>query len=269
MDKLLIILIALLSINNSFSQTEDFKAEFDSIIEEANLLYEYERVTWNSPDLAAKNENIKGRYGSYILYHDNDSIFSVYVDQEQRNSVTKYTFLKSNLNQPIKITPETNPLTELELNLIKIKGKVLQQLNSNAAEYELSFSEGYNPNLVMVPNEENFDFYIIIGTPKSGVIPFGNDYYFNVNRNGDIVEWKKLHKSLILAETEMKGGGIVMSFIHSHLKMTPHITATDICTFRLYGVDLNGFEEFQVLSTSLGKLFKYNASTNTISETEY
>jgi len=50
-------------------------------------------------------------------------------------------------------------------------------------------------------------------------------------------------------------GEKVVSATHSHLKTTPYITATDICTFRLYA-GLCDMEEFIVLCTATGKYYK-------------
>ena len=106
-----------------------------------------------------------------------------------------------------------------------------------------------------------------MGTSESGIIPFGNDYLFQSDLDGNIVKWKKFHSRIIPAQTEMPNGEKVILAVHSHLKSTPYITATDVCTFRLYG-RLYGMKEFMVLSTATGKYFKYNIDTNKIEITE-
>ena len=106
-----------------------------------------------------------------------------------------------------------------------------------------------------------------MGTTENGIIPFGSDYLFKTNSDGKISEWKKFHSRMIPAYAKGPNGEKVISAIHSHLKSTPYITATDICTFRLYG-ELCGMKEFMVLSTALGVYFKYDIDKNEIETTE-
>jgi hypothetical protein len=68
---------------------------------------------------------------------------------------------------------------------------------------------------------------------------------------------------VIPAQSKGPNGEKVVSAIHSHLKTTPYITATDICTFRLYG-ELCEMDEFSVYSPALGKYFKYRLKENKI-----
>ena len=252
-----------------FSQEKTEKAIFDSIINEANLLYNYEKIAWNASDLAYSNKKIKNKIGSYIVYHSNDTIFAVFANKEYKNQIAKYSYLKDNLTEPIQENLEKKPLSEKVLNLFTIKNTILNSINSNFKEYGFSFHEGFNPNPVLIPDTNGFKLYIIIGTPNSNVIPFGNDYLFKTDKKGKITEWKKFHKTLIATQTTSPDNEKIISAIHSHLKTTPYITATDICTFRLYGYDLYELEEFKVLSTKLNKIFTYNAKHNTITSSSY
>jgi len=264
---ILIFLFGIITIP-SFSQKNLNEVKFDSIIKEANLLYSYEKVTWNSTDLAYSDEKIKNNIGSYIIHHSNDTIFAVFADKKSENQIAKYSFTFKNLKNPVSEDFETKPLPNKVSSLFKIKNTILNQLNSNASKYKLNFHKGFNPNPVLIPEMNSYKLYLIIGTAEPNVIPFGNDYLFKADQNGNITDWKRFHKTLIPTQTKGPNNQIVISAIHSHLQMTPDITATDICTFRLYGVDLFGMKEFMVSSTALNKIFKYNADTNTISETD-
>ena len=55
--------------------------------------------------------------------------------------------------------------------------------------------------------------------------------------------------------------------VHSHLKYEPFISATDICTFRLY-YNKTGSTKFAVYSTALSMYFIYELATNTITPTK-
>ncbi len=61
----------------------------------------------------------------------------------------------------------------------------------------------------------------------------------------------------------MQDGSELTMVTHSHLKTNPFITATDICTFKLYA-PLTKLEEFSVYSPALGTYMKYNYKKDTI-----
>src|SRR5690606_39047972 len=132
------------------------------------------------------------------------------------------------------------------------------------SSFNYVYEEGFTPNIVIIPQMGGYRAYLIMGANVLNVIPFGNDYIFILDESGNIIHWKKFHNSLIKTIVKDESGNNVISFIHSHLPMTPYISATDICTFRLYGADLFGKESFIVSSTALDLLFEYNVKTNNV-----
>ena len=58
-------------------------------------------------------------------------------------------------------------------------------------------------------------------------------------------------------------GETVTGITHSHLRAEPFISATDICTFKLYG-NMYGLKQFKVYSPELSLYFTYNTDKNTI-----
>lgn len=259
----LVLILTILPIH-LWSQEQKQEAKLDSIIKEANLLYNYDKVVWNATDLALQNESLKSKMGAYVVHHSNDTLFVVFADKDYQKQLAKYTYTESNLKAPFTKDLEVKPLSKKAIELCRVKTTLLKNLNTNAKEYEFNFQQDFNPNLVMIPGNEGYKFYIIIGTPKQDVIPFGNDYLFETDNEGTILSWRKFHKTLIATQAKGPDDEIILSAIHSHLKMTPYISATDICTFRLYGYDLFGIEEFMVSSTALNTVFKYNARLNKI-----
>ena len=55
----------------------------------------------------------------------------------------------------------------------------------------------------------------------------------------------------------------VISSVHSHLPTTPYITATDLCTFRLYAPGCE-MKTFTVLYTATNQRYMYNLVENKI-----
>jgi hypothetical protein len=247
--------------HNAYSQDESLQLKLDSIISEADLMYKYEKAVWNSTDLLMSNIRLKNKYGGYVVSHSGDSIFVTYYGKNQKESIARYTYIATNLNKPLLVSMESSPLKISEKELLDIKIKMINQLSDS--KYNVTIQEGYSPNLILFKENTGFKLYIVMGTTESGVIPFGNDYLFWADSEGIIIRWKKFHSRMIPAYSKGSNGEKVVTSFHSHLKTTPHITATDICTFRLYG-ELCKMEVFGVLCTATGKYYKYNLKTNKI-----
>jgi hypothetical protein len=265
MKKTLTLLIIIFISTLSYSQSNSLKVKLDSIIKEAELLYNYEKVAWNSTDLLMSKRKLKKQYGGYLIHHSNDTIFASFIDKKQKKRIARYSFTTTNLKTPFNSNFELKSLSETEKELLDIKNKILNQLSDK--KYEVRFPNGFNPNLVLIKNSNEFKLYILMGTSESGVIPFGNDYLFRADSSGKIIKWRKFHSRLIPAQTEMPGIGKITSAIHSHLRTTPYITATDICTFRLYA-EFTEIKSFKVYSPAIGKYMEYNLNNNLIEITE-
>ena len=260
MKKLVLILFLLSGSVMMFSQDENVQFKLDSIIKEADLLYRYEKAVWNSSDLIMTDKKLKRNFGGYIVSHSGDTITVTYFDKNQMGSIARYGY-DSDLIIPSITHIEPSALTSLEQELLDIKTKILMQIADE--KYEVTIPQDFDPNFVLIKEKTEFKLYILMGTMEYGVIPFGNDYLFRADKTGAITSWKKFHSRMIPAYSKTPDGEKVISVTHSHLKTTPYITATDICTFRLYG-ELCGMPEFTVLCTATGKYYTYNVKTNSI-----
>lgn len=265
MKKLFLLLFFIMLSIINYAQNDSLQPILDSIIKEADLLYSYEKAAWISTDLIRLDQKVKNTYYGYFVYHSADSVFAIYHDKDKKNSVSKYSFALDNLDTPKTIQNNTTPLTDEEKELLSIKAIILNQLNDS--KYEVIIPKGYNPNVDLIKGENGYRLYIIMGVSESGIIPFGNDYLFKTDKSGNIIEWQKFHNSMLPAHSKGPNGQTVVSFMHSHLVKTPYISATDICTFRLYA-PFNGIKEFGIYSKANGKTFKYNIDTNKITVSE-
>lgn len=245
---------------NAFSQNENLQVKFDSIIAEADLMYKYEKAVWNSTDLLMADKKLKKNYGGYVVRHSVDSIFVTYLDNNQKESIAQFVYVSTNLNKPYHIRMESSPLSVLEKELLDIKVKMINQLSDS--KYNVRIPQEFNPNFVLIKEDTIFKLYLIMGTSESGVIPFGNDYLFKANSKGEITFWEKFHSRMIPTMAEFNGQKVTESS-HSHLRTTPYITATDICTFRLYA-QYTELEKFSVYSPAIGKTMTYILKTNKI-----
>jgi len=245
---------------NAFSQEENLQLTLDSIIAEADLLYKYEKAVWNSTDLLMADKKLKKNYGGYVVRHSVDSIFVTYLDKNQKESIAMFIYISTNFNKPCHVRMESSPLSVTEKELLDMKVKMLDQLSDS--KYNVTIPQGFNPNFVLIKDDTIVKLYLIMGTSESGVIPFGNDYLFKANSKGEIIYWNKFHSRMIPTMAEFNGQKVTESS-HSHLRTTPYITATDICTFRLYA-QYTELEKFSVYSPAIGKTMTYILKTNKI-----
>ncbi len=98
--------------------------------------------------------------------------------------------------------------------------------------------------------------------PKEGLYLSVTTIYLLLIKKEKIQSWKKFHSGLLPVEVTEQMPMIAFP-IHSHLKKEPFISATDICTFRLY-YNQTGSTKFAVYSPALSMYFVYEIATNTI-----
>ncbi|MDR0874055.1 MAG: hypothetical protein LBN27_11415 [Prevotellaceae bacterium] len=260
MKKMTFILILLLPINYLFAQNLSESEKLDSILAEATVLFQYEKAAWISTDLLYEDAPLAEISNGYFTYQANNKTITMILSVDRKRCVAEY-FYGNNFSMPDSINKNEREFTERERNLITIFDELLKKINhSNDYGIEVPYKYSYNSNLI--PSENGFKFYLIMGTSQSNVIPIGNDYVFYTDKEGNILSWQKFHSRLLPIQTQIKGEKVI-SVTHSHLEQTPYITATEIATFMLYAplYDMNSFE---VLSTVLNKNFKYHLNTHKI-----
>jgi len=254
---LLVFSSAILSQELKLSKKE-LALKLDSVLEEGNLLYKYEKSAWVSTDLVRENPSVKRNFHGYFTYEINSMIKTIILDKDHQNCIAEYTFT-ADFNKPF-VSLEKRKINLIEEKLLDIRNKITDQLYDE--KYNISIPDGYNPNMILLPFNDKYKLYLIMGTSQSDVIPFGNDYLFVSDSNGTIESWQKFHSQLIPMNTEINGGKVT-KITHSHLRTSPLITATDICTFMLYA-PLYGLEEFDVYSPALSMYMVYNLKENKI-----
>jgi hypothetical protein len=238
---------------------EEIKQKNDSILAEGNLLYRYEKAAWVSTDLAMSIKEVKDSFGGYLIYQSGDSIKAIILGKELNTCIYELTFLHDFAN-PYKELLYNRKLNEVEENLQSIKLKIVSE--AFTPSYQVQCAERFNLVLELIPYTAGYKLYVLTGTSQHDIIPMGNDYIFFSDENGEITSWRKFHSRLIATQTKINGEKVT-GITHSHLRSEPFISATDICTFKLYG-NYYGLKQFKVLSTALSKYFTYDADKNTI-----
>lgn len=232
----------------------------DSVIDEGNTLYLHDKLNWVMSD--AYKQMCSSKTASLsVVGQLNDTLLSgIMIDVDQMKCVFE---CRLNLNtgdfEPFDLvrglTPKEIVRAERQLTLLEkvsdLDGiyNVMEAGNLNADVVEI------NPNLTRV--------YLLQGTDKSKLIPFGNDYSFDFDATGNLLARRKYHNSFIPIDFSGKEGNI-RKCTHSHLDDNPYITPTDIATFLLYGHDLYGMKTFSIYSKAFNCYFTYNADNDNI-----
>jgi hypothetical protein len=259
------ILIALsLSATGQTDLTEaQIKQKCDSILLEGNLLYNYESAAWIGTDLAGNNKKVMKKLVGYFVYQSGDTLLTLMMDKKEQ-CIAEFAF-RVGSEEPFRSVFRTRTLTPQELKLWKVRNGAIDQILKKP--YPVESPPGYSLNVILIPDASGYKLYLLTGTSKPNVIPFGNDYLFWIDPEGKIESMHKFHSRLIPAETRGPDGEQVIKMMHSHLKTEPFITATDICTFKLYA-RLYGLNEFTVYSPALSRRFIYKLDTDTIEVSE-
>lgn len=255
----LFLLFGLISYGQNSIIEKQLKEKTDSILVEGNLLFRFEKAAWISTDLAMEKINIKKDYNGYLVYQIKDTI-KVIILNMSNSCIYELSFL-NDLNIPYYENLTKRNLTESEEKLLNIKNKIINELI--AKNYSVECPTGFSLNKVLIPFDKGYKLYILTGTSQSQIIPFGNDYLFLTDEKGVILTWKKFHSRLLSVPTISPNGDPIKRTTHSHLRTEPFISATDICTFKLYG-SIYGQKEFLVYSPTLLKWFKYKLIENEI-----
>ncbi|REC49389.1 hypothetical protein [Chryseobacterium pennipullorum] len=260
---LLLFITMIISAQEIKYSDQELQQKLDSIKAEGNLLFSYENSSWISGDLIRKYKKIHEGVGSYLTYKTSDTVKTVFFNKNQNLVLAEYSFLGTQ-SKPVKKAFEQRLLTETENALKNLRTAIIQQLSD--PKYEVSAPEGYSLNMAIIPFNENYKIYLIPGTSQSRVIPFGNDYLFISDKQGKITSSQRFHSRLIPA-FDLGEQGSITSSTHSHLKTSPFISATDICTFKLYA-PMTKLEEFSIYSTALKTYMKYNYKKDSIAITK-
>jgi hypothetical protein len=248
----------LLAQDIEMSETE-LRSKLDSVLAEAHVLYKYEKVAWVSSDLAMEDRIVKKNYGGILVYEIQGEMKVIILSKTQKECIAEYSF-ESDFSKPKSVAIEKRELLSKEKELLELKITLLENISHQ--KYGVTIPEGYSPNLIFIPFDDMYKMYIIMGTSQRDVIPFGNDYLFIADKNGEIESWQKFHSGIIPGYTKYDGYKVT-ELTHSHLRTTPLITATDICTFMLYA-PLYDIDAFSVYSPAIGKYMKYSLNDDTI-----
>lgn len=260
---ILTIVLAIVSIATSHAQRpamHEMEALNDSVVNEGHTLYLHDKLQWVLSD--AYKQLCSSKTASLsVVGNLNDTLMSgIMIDVDQLKCVFE---CRLNLNtgdiEPFNLV---RGLTPKELERAERQVDLLEKIGDLDGIYNIKEAGNLNIDIVEIsPNLTRV--YMLQGTNKSKLIPFGNDYSFDFDASNNLITRRKYHDSFIPIDFSAKEGNI-RKCTHSHLDDNPYVTPTDVATFLLYGHDLYGMKTFSVYSKALGCYFTYNADTSTI-----
>ena len=232
----------------------------DSVIDEGNVLYLHDKLTWVMSD--AYKQQCSSKTASLAVVGElNDTLMSgIMIDVDQLKCVFE---CRLNLNtgeiEPINLV---RGLSAIEIARAERQVDLLDKVSRLDSIFSIKEAGNLNADIVEI-SPSLTRVYLIQGTNRSKLIPFGNDYSIDFDATGNIIARRSYHSSFIPIDFASKEGNI-SKCTHSHLDDNPYITPTDIATFLLYGHDLYGMKTFSVYSKAFNCYFTYNADTATI-----
>jgi hypothetical protein len=246
-----------------FAQTSmtqvEMKSKLDSILLESEILYRYEKSAISAITFATSDKKLRNNFIEVFTYTEGDTVKAIILSKDRKMCLSELSFCS---DYALAKTKNVNAriLSEKELRLLTIRQMIFNDISKKG--YEIKGLQDYELHSILIPADKGYKLYIVTATYDKDMIPYGNDYLFNADRNGTVTSYEKFHSRLIPTPTKYNGNKVVSS-MHTHLETTPFITATDICTFRIYGA-MCGQQYFEVLSIALDKIFKYDLEKNQI-----
>ena len=226
--------LILVNSTNSLAQKRDLAAVEDSIRKEADVLYKSEWASWYGGDIFAdKCKDKQSMVGGYLSYDTGNGLNNVYFSNSPNPSIVatisfEYDFNSNNY----KLNTDTREFNTTEKELFTIRQAALADINRDTL-YKRYNNTSLNP--VPIINNKAKKVYVLTGPKVNGVVIFGNDYLITFDNDNKLLNRKMLHRNIIPANYGPVNGQIQVGAIHSHLAETgDFITATDICTLRLY-----------------------------------
>lgn len=234
----------------------EMAVKLDSITREAYMLYLKEIIAWNAEDVffadCTHQDELQGMLvcGAFPSYSD------IFYNLETQQCIFE---VKINVEKgALEEIDSIRPLTGEELAEIELQ----KRLYEAAARLDVQVNEPpegctFNRDWIRV-DDNRYRVFIILGCNKPHVIPWGNDFSYDCDSLGNLLDVRKYHHTSILMPTMMNGEP-VREVSHSHTGLHPMITSTDIALFLLYGEQLQSFKVY-----SQGIYYVYDKTTNLV-----
>jgi hypothetical protein len=214
MRRLLYLLLVWIGFSPVVAQPSSKKIQ--EMKEEAGALYALELANTASLDLFYDNEYKSEGIKGFFSYKDKDSIRTIFFAQidtldpkfrQQPDSIKKlfkeevdyitvvrsFAYAKSITKKSAILTDVLRKPTEYERKLLDARIKLFKEFDADTAKYKRF--KGTVLSMLPIDYNKFFKIYLITLSTKPGVVIFGNDYYFELDKKtGTFTKKEKLHQ---------------------------------------------------------------------------
>ena len=238
---------------------EGLKAANDSVLLEGYQLYLAERVAWEMEDAFhyCKTKSVDMYGGWFPVTEDGVNVKGIFFDEAKEHVV--FEALMNIRTGELSSNDAVRDLTPAEIERIDKRRRMFEAVQTLDDLPRRPAGDDYmfNAEIVQV-DEDLFRVYFMLGTAKNGVTPFGCDFSYDCDSEGNVKAFRRYHKTTLLLPTTFDDGSPAVKTAHTHLEMCPLMAPTDIAIFLLYGVPA-GMKESAVYSTVYKKWFVFDA----------
>ncbi len=220
----------------------------DSIMQEGLQLYIYEKLSWMASDLLVEHATVDlSGIRQAVRWEDNGNITHFYCRQD---SVVFSCTLGLN-DYSLSWDNTVRPMTDDDRDAARFRSDVIHGILEAYGDSIYTVQDGAKNIDVVWLSADRLRVYLLQGTTLDGVIPFGNDYYVDIDSDGNLKEFHRFHQSYIPTDIPQTGEDTQsVEVIHSHTADNPFFTPTDICNALLYARDLYWMNSVCVISTA-------------------
>lgn len=233
----LLIISVFTCITSANAQERDLQKIADSISTEADLLYKSEWASWYGTDIfLEKCKAMRPMSGGYISYDTGKGLKNVFFSKDPEPKTLAIISFGYDYNaENYTLDTVQRLLNKQEKELYTIRQAVIADIGKDTL-YKHYKNSNLNPIPIITKKEKKV--YVLTGPQVTGVIIFGNDYLITFDNKNNITDKKTLHKNIIPINYNKPGPDPSKdeeTSFHIHRPETGEfMTATDICTLRLY-----------------------------------
>lgn len=231
-------------------------SKLDSIVLESKNIYNLLKSKIVAEKIAEEQYQLD--YNWILEVKDTDSIHIKFIDS-QKAVIAKMTFYED-FENPIVTNNTKDKLSNFEDSLFRVKYTFLSKMNPS--EFGIESHDSEKVITIIFPYMNKYKLYRILSTEKKNVIPFGNDFLFILNSDGNVLSWNNFHKTYVPMKT-VHHGYKVGHIIPKYYDNETFILATDIALFRLFTDNLE-LSSFTANPPKSSRYFTYDSKSNSL-----
>lgn len=234
-------------------QVHFIESKLDSILNEADLLYEIEKSKITAKKCIKNDLKQKIELKELITYKKNDTVNVIGLNHVGL-CFLKLSFYKD-YETPIRKNLIVRKLTQFEDSVKQHHHLLISKINKKFPEIDLSDEFSYS--FAVIPGEEEIKVFKLTLTNSTDNIPFGNDFLYSFNFKNELIyslSYYDFKPKYIKSKTEL--------LILVYQPPIPFIFPSDICKFKLFhNQDINKFSAY---SRRNKQYFTYSLKNNSL-----